>query len=164
MGNKMTLKRVMYPGRFDPITCGHLDMIKRASGLFESCVVAVSESSHSMWPLAKRVEMVKQCVAGLSHVEVCAFSGLLVDFAKAKQVDGLVRGLRNPDDFYDEYRMSQMNRTVSDAGLETVFLFASPDVSTISASLVREIHQHGGCVHPFVPEAIWSDVDEHRGT
>ena len=155
----MTQRLAIYPGRFDPITLGHLDVITRASALFDQCVVAVIAGDQGRWPDAIRAQMVEESVAHLGNVSVQVFSGLLVECAHTLGACAIVRGLRNSDDFYDEYRMSVMNKQLSKQALETVFLLSSPKVSAISATLVREIIKQQGSVTPFVPAAVLTQLE-----
>ena len=161
----MTQRLIIYPGRFDPITLGHLDVIQRASALFDACVVAVIAGDQGRWSDVLRAKMVTESVAHLDNVSVQIFSGLLIERAQSLGACAIVRGLRNSDDFYDEYRMSVMNKQLSQQKIETVFLLSSPEVSAISATLVREIMKQAGSIAPFVPKPVLVQLErEGHGT
>ena len=140
------------PGSFDPPTNGHLDVINRAIATFERVVVGVVEnpSKQPFMPAADRVDLLNELIEGRAEVE--AFEGLLVDFAREKKVDLVVKGLRAVSDFDYELQMAQMNRTL--AGVETFFIPTNPQWSYLSSSLVREVARLGGEVGTLVPEAV----------
>jgi pantetheine-phosphate adenylyltransferase len=140
------------PGTFDPITNGHLDIIRRASRCFDEVVVAVLENpgKAAMFPVEERVAMLKEATADLEGVEVASFSGLLVDYAVARGIKVIVKGLRAVTDFDYELQMAQMNRTLH-GGVETFFVPTSPQWSYLSSSLIKEIVRFGGDVSEFVP-------------
>ncbi|AEY00392.1 phosphopantetheine adenylyltransferase [Oceanimonas sp. GK1] len=149
--------RVIYPGTFDPITNGHLDLIERASQLFDEVIVGVafSPSKRPMFELEERVALVKEVIEHeqLSNVTVVGFSGLLVDFAREYQATVLVRGLRAVSDFEYEFQLANMNRRLMPE-LESVFLTPAEENSFISSTLVKEVAIHGGDISQFVPEAV----------
>lgn len=140
------------PGSFDPPTNGHLDVINRAIDTFDRVVVGVVEnpSKKPFMEARERVDLLKELLEGRAEVE--AFSGLLVDFARDKSVDLVVKGLRAVSDFDYELQMAQMNRTL--AGVETYFIPTNPQWSYLSSSLVREVARLGGEVDSLVPEAV----------
>ncbi len=148
-------KTVLYPGTFDPITDGHLDLIKRAARLFDKVIVSVarSEGKNPLFSVDQRVELAKAVVADIPNVEVCGFSGLLVDFAKEKNARALLRGLRAVSDFEYEFQLAQMNRRLAPE-LESLFLTPAEQHSFISSTLVREVAALGGDVSEFVPQAV----------
>lgn len=147
--------RVIYPGTFDPITNGHLDLIERASLLFDEVIVGVafSSSKQPMFDLEERVALVTAVTRPLGNVRVVGFSGLLVDFAKQHQAKVLIRGLRAVSDFEYEFQLANMNRRLMPE-LESVFLTPAQENSFISSSLVKEVARHGGDISQFVPEAV----------
>ena len=148
-------KIVLYPGTFDPITNGHLDLVERAARLFDKVIVAVAKSSgkNPLFNVDERVELVEKVVDHLDNVEVCGFSGLLVDFAKHKQANVLLRGLRAVSDFEYEFQLANMNRRLA-PNLESLFLTPAEQFSFISSTLVREIAALNGDVTEFVPEEV----------
>ena len=146
---------ILYPGTFDPITNGHLDLIQRASRLFDKVIVAVA-ISHGKSPLFKidtRKKLVEEAVKGFDNVSVCSFEGLLVDLAKQKNATALLRGLRAVSDFEYEFQLANMNRHLAPE-LESLFLTPSEQYSFISSSLVREVAALGGDISEFVPEVV----------
>lgn len=147
--------RVIYPGTFDPITNGHLDLIERASRLFNEVIVGVafSPSKRPMFSLDERVALVQEVTAPLGNVTVVGFSGLLVDFARTHRANVLIRGLRAVSDFEYEFQLANMNRRLMPE-LESVFLTPAEENSFISSTLVKEVAIHGGDIAQFVPPAV----------
>jgi len=150
--NSKPTSRVIYPGTFDPITNGHLDLIERAANMFDEVIIAVaaSPSKNTLFTLDERVAFAKQVTAHLDNVVAKGFSGLMVDFAKAEAATVLVRGLRTTVDFEYEFGLTNMYRRLM-PGLESVFLTPAEKYAFISSSLVREVAIHGGNVDEFVP-------------
>jgi pantetheine-phosphate adenylyltransferase len=142
------------PGTFDPVTNGHLDIIQRASRSFDAVVVAILENPGKapLFDLDERVSMLKEAVADFEHVEVEAFSGLLVDFATSRGIKMIVKGLRAVSDFDFELQMAQMNRKLT--GVETFFVPTSPQWSYLSSSLIKEVVRFGGDVSGLVPDFV----------
>ena len=151
----MMSKKVIYPGTFDPITNGHLNLIERMAKMFGSVTigVAASPSKKTMFSLDERVTLVKDSCAHLNNVSVVGFSGLLVDFAKQQNINILIRGLRTTMDFEYEFGLTSMYRKLQ-PGLESVFLTPSEDYAFLSSTIVREVATHGGCVAQFVPKPV----------
>lgn len=152
----MTKTRVLYPGTFDPITNGHIDLVERAARLFDEVVVAVAAGHHKkpLFDLDERVQLVKQVIAHLPNVTVCGFSQLLAKFVQEQQATAVLRGLRAVSDFEYEFQLANMNRQLF-VDFETVFLTPSENLSYISSTLVREIARLGGDVSKFVaPEVV----------
>jgi len=147
--------RVVYPGTFDPITNGHLDLVERASRLFDEVVVAIaaSEKKQPLFELDQRIALAQEVVSHLPNVEVKGFSKLLVHFCQDEKANVLLRGLRAVSDFEYEFQLANMNRAL-DNTIETAFLTPSEHLSFISSSLVREISALSGDVSPFVPAAV----------
>ena len=142
------------PGTFDPVTNGHLDIIARAAGLFDPLVVAVLENpgKSPVFPVEERLSMLKDALDGQPNVEVATFSGLLVDFARARGITLVVKGIRAASDFDYELQMAQMNRQIG--GLDTVFVPTNPVWSYISSSLIKEVVRFGGDVSAMVPSGV----------
>ncbi|MFN8615050.1 MAG: pantetheine-phosphate adenylyltransferase [Vampirovibrionales bacterium] len=145
----------VYPGSFDPITKGHLDIITRASRLFDRLMVGVvkNPNKHPLLTLAQRVELIQTCCESLPNVTVHAFEGLTVDFAAHMEADVIVRGLRAVSDFEFEFKMSQMNKTLN-SGVETLFMMASLEHQFLSSSVVKEVARYGGDVSKAVPHCV----------
>jgi pantetheine-phosphate adenylyltransferase len=147
--------RAVYPGSFDPVTFGHLDLIQRGSRLFEHLVVAIGRNSEktAMFAPEERVAMIRAEVAGLRNVEVATFDGLVVDYAKSRGLDVILRGLRTISDFEAEFQMALTNRTFA-PGIETVFVLPGEKFQFLSSRLIKEVASAGGDVRQFVPEAV----------
>ncbi|MDP7034577.1 MAG: pantetheine-phosphate adenylyltransferase [Planctomycetota bacterium] len=147
--------RAVYAGSFDPITRGHLDIIRRACGLFGGVLIGVGENARkkSWFSLEERLDLVRQSTAEIDGVEVLPFQGLVVDFAQEQECDVLVRGLRGAGDLGQEFPMAFTNRDLG-GGLETVFLLASPENLFVASSLVREVAWHGGAIEKYVPRVV----------
>lgn len=154
-------KRAVYPGTFDPITLGHIDIIKRASKLVDELIVGVlnNNSKTPLFTPEERVEMIKESVADMPNVKVMAFDGLLVDFARQQKALFVVRGLRAVTDFEYEFQMAQANRII-DKDVDTVFLTTSNAYSYISSSTVRELASFGGDISKFVTKSVEKKVKE----
>ena len=144
----------VYPGSFDPVTYGHLDVIQRAAARFDRLIVACLRNATKapLFDLDERVELLGKVTADLGNVEVAVFEGLLVDFCKERGVRLIVKGLRAVSDFEYELQMAQMNRRLGD--VETLFLTTSPVYSFLSSSLVKEVARFGGDVADFVPPVV----------
>lgn len=145
----------IYPGTFDPITNGHIDLVHRASKLFEHVIVAVAinPTKTPAFNLSERVALAKETLADLPNVEVCGFEGLLVDIAREKQAQVIIRGLRAVSDFEHEFQLAGMNRHM-EPNVETMFLTPAEQFSYISSSLVREVAALGGDVSAFVAPCV----------
>lgn len=147
--------RIIYPGTFDPITHGHLDLIERAASMFDELIVAIasSPSKQPLFDLEQRVALAKQVTAHLDNVQVCGFSGLLVQFAQLHGANVLLRGLRAVSDFEYELQLANMNREL-DNNIESVFLTPATQYSFISSSLVKDVAKHNGDVSKFVAPVV----------
>jgi pantetheine-phosphate adenylyltransferase len=145
---------VVCPGSFDPVTNGHLDIISRAASLFDEVVVAVllNPSKSALFTVDERVEMLNDVLKAQPNVRVARFDGLIVDFCRANDVSGIVKGLRAVSDFDYEMQMAQMN--YSQAGVETMFMTTNPLYAFLSSSLAKEFAKYGGDVSGLVPEAV----------
>ena len=151
----MAKRIAVYPGSFDPVHYGHLDLVERCLPLFDEVVVAVltNTSKRSVFSIEERVDILREVLADLKAVRVESFSGLLVDFVKAKGAQTIVRGLRAFSDFESEFQMALMNRQLS-PGTETVFLTPKEEYSFFSSRLIREVHLLGGDLEGLVPPAV----------
>ena len=147
--------KAIYPGTFDPVTLGHLDIVTRAAQMFNQVVMAVaaSPSKKPMFTLHERVDLARSMVAHLPNVEVVGFSDLMANFARTQQANVLVRGLRAVSDFEYEMQLAHMNRHLLPT-LESVFLMPTEGFSFISSSLVKEVARHGGDVSAFLPPHV----------
>ena len=145
----------IYPGSFDPITNGHLDILKSGSEIFDKVIIAVSYNINKKGFLTveERVDLIKKSISHLSNVEVDSFEGLTVEYAKKKGADVLLRGLRTSFDFEYELQLSQTNNALY-GDLKTVFLITKPEYNFISSSMVREILANNGDISKFVPKAV----------
>lgn len=160
----MTINRhALYPGTFDPITNGHVDLVRRASSLFDRVVVAIASNAGKapLFAQEKRVELARQVLAELPNVEVMAYSELTVEFARRHQLSVIIRGLRAVSDFEFEFQLANMNRHLS-RDIETVFLTPQEQFTFISSSLVREIAVLGGDVHEFVHPIVLAELKKLR--
>ncbi len=148
-------KIAVYPGSFDPITNGHIDVIKRAAKAFDHLIVAVlvNDSKKSLFTLEERLDILKHSIKDVDNVSFDSFSGLLVDYCKEKQLSAIVRGLRAISDFEFEMQMAQMNRQLYDE-TETVFFTTSEKYSYLSSSLVKEVVKFGGKIDGLVPDYV----------
>lgn len=148
--------KAIYPGTFDPMTNGHLDIVTRAALMFDHIVLAVaaSPSKKPMFTLEERVALATEVTAHLGNVEVVGFSDLMANFAKTQQANVLVRGLRAVSDFEYELQLAHMNRHLLPT-LESVFLMPSEEYSFISSSLMKEVARHGGEVKAFLPAPVY---------
>jgi pantetheine-phosphate adenylyltransferase len=147
--------KAIYPGSFDPITNGHIDVIKRASRIFDQVIIAVSQNINKKSFLSEKekIEAINLSLEGLKNVEIIAFDSLLVDFAKSINAQIILRGLRAVSDFEYEFQLAGMNKHL-DKNIETFFLTPSEEFSNISSSLVREILMLGGDISSFVPQKV----------
>jgi pantetheine-phosphate adenylyltransferase len=148
------VRRCVCPGSFDPVTNGHLDVIERASRIYDEVTVAVlvNTTKQGLFRVEERMEMLREVTAGLGNVRVDSFHGLLVDHCRELDIPVVVKGLRAVSDFDYELQMAQMNHRLS--GLETLFVATNPEYSFLSSSLVKEVAKFGGDVRGLVPDPV----------
>lgn len=151
------MKTAVFPGSFDPITLGHFDIVERAAPLFDKIIIAIGQNSQKkyMFTLEQRMDFIKKTFKDFPNVEVDHFEGLTIDYCKSKNVNFILRGLRNPADFEFEKAIAQTNRTLTqDNKIETIFLLTSAGKSFISSSIVREIISFNGNYEILVPDPV----------
>ena len=152
----MKKSHALYPGSFDAVTFGHLDLVRRAADLYDTVTVAVADNPSKKGPLftvAERVDMLRDCVTAMPNVEVRSFPGLTVEFAKAIGASVILRGLRAVSDFEFEFQMAMMNENLAPE-VTTMFMVPVPEFSFVSSSLVKEIARYGGDISHFVPANV----------
>jgi pantetheine-phosphate adenylyltransferase len=149
------MRTVIYPGSFDPLTNGHLDVVQRATKLFDQVIVAVArnESKHPLFSLDERVQMVARAVRHLPHVEADSFEGLLMDYVERRAAQAVIRGLRAVSDFEFEFQLALMNRKLNER-IETIFMMPKDTYTFLSSRIVKEIASLGGDVSAFVPAHV----------
>ena len=149
------MSHCIYPGTFDPVTCGHLDVLKRAARLFDQVTVGVATSTgkNPIFSAEQRLELVKENITDLPNVNAMIFDGLLIEFATAQKATALIRGLRAVSDFEYEYNMALMNRHLR-PDIETIFVMPHEQYSYISSSLVKQVARYGGNIRQFVPQNV----------
>ena len=155
------MRKAVCPGSFDPITNGHVDIIKRAAELFDEVTVLVvtHPDKKCVFSPEERAELIKKATAGISGVKVDLFSGLLADYVKANGICAIVKGIRSSSDFEYEFQMALANRSLA-PGAETVFITADPQNMYVSSSLIRQIATFGGDVSDFVPKSIVEEIEK----
>lgn len=155
------MKKAIYPGSFDPVTLGHLDIIERSAKLVDHLIVGVlnNKAKTPLFSVDERVNMLKEVTKHIPNVEVLSFSGLLVEFAKEHEVNAIIRGLRAVTDFEYELAMSQTNK-VAAPGIDTIFLNTSLEYAYLSSSIVKEMAMYNGDISKFVPEYVIDKVKE----
>src|SRR6187431_2952827 len=149
------MRRAIYPGSFDPITNGHLDVIERARKLFDEVVVAVAHNDEKqpLFSLEQRLDLLRETAGQIENVRIAEFSGLLVEFARAQNAGAVIRGLRAVSDFEFEFQMALMNRNLN-AAVETIFLMPKEEYTYLSSRIVKEIARLGGDVAQFAPACV----------
>ncbi len=149
------MRRAIYPGSFDPVTNGHLDVIERARKLFDEVIVAVAHNDEKqpLFSLEERLDLLRETAGKIDHVRIAEFSGLLVEFARAQEAGAVIRGLRAVSDFEFEFQMALMNRKLN-AAVETIFLMPKEEYTYLSSRIVKEIARLGGDVSSFVPVCV----------
>ncbi|MBN1638195.1 MAG: pantetheine-phosphate adenylyltransferase [Ignavibacteriales bacterium] len=155
------MKKVIYPGMFDPVTYGHIDIIKRARELFDEVVITVAKNpvKTCLFSINERIEMIRESVKGLDRVNVDSFDGLVVEHAKAIGAVGIIRGLRAISDFDYEFQMALMNRKL-DEKITTIFLMPHEKYTYLNSTIVRHLAEFGGDVKCFVPEFVCNKLKD----
>ncbi len=158
------MARAIYPGSFDPVTYGHIDIIKRAADIFDELTVSVlSNSAKSpLFSVDERVNMLKEVCSDLKNVRITSYMGLLAEYAQDEGFDVIIRGLRAITDFEYELQMAQTNHKISES-VDTVFLTTSLEYAYLSSSIVREVARYGGDIHNFVPDLVAEQVYAKAG-
>ena len=153
----------VYPGSFDPITLGHLDIIKRTAAVFDKVIIGVliNKAKKPLFSIEERVELIKESVKSMSNVEVDAFEGLTINYAKKVGAEILIRGLRAVSDFEYEMQLSQANSALA-SEIKTVFLTTKPKYNFISSSTIKEIYLNNGDISKFVPEPVYEYLKKER--
>lgn len=153
------MKICVYPGSFDPITNGHLDIIERASGLFDKLIVGVliNTSKSPLFTVEERIHFIKESCTHLDNIEVDSFEGLLIDFMKQKNATTIIKGLRAVSDFEYEFQMALMNRKLNPK-IETIFMMTNSEYSYLSSSLVKEVARFGGCIKGLIPGVVEKEI------
>ena len=156
------MREAIYPGSFDPLTNGHLDIIERAVQTFDQVTVAISNNiqKHHTFKLDERVRLVKGCVGHMPKVKIDTFNGLLVDYAKSKGIKTILRGLRAVSDFEYEFQLANMNRKLA-KDIQTMFFMTGEDSFYVSSRLVREVAQFGGDLSAIVPPIVSEALKKH---
>lgn len=150
----MSKRHVLYPGSFDPVTLGHLDILRRSLALFDRVTVVIAEAGKAaLLPVDERVALFRESVRDLDRVEVHPFSGLLVDEVGRRGADAVVRGIRSAGDYEHEWSLAGVN-SLLDAGMETVYFLAQPRMAAVSSTLVRDVIRHGGPLEKLVPPPV----------
>ncbi|MBI5179821.1 MAG: pantetheine-phosphate adenylyltransferase [Nitrospirae bacterium] len=157
----MKKKIAVYPGTFDPITNGHIDLIERSIRIFDEVIIAIAHNPRKMplFNIKERIEMIAASTKGLQNIKIETFDGLLVDYAKKKKAQAIIRGLRAVSDFEYEFQMALMNRKL-DNKIETVFLMPSEEYSYLTSSIVKEITAFKGSVNGLVPKIVDKKLKE----
>jgi pantetheine-phosphate adenylyltransferase len=148
------MKKAVFPGSFDPITIGHVDIVKRGIKVFDEIIIAIGDNTDKkyMFPKEKRVEFVKQTFNNYDNIKIKSYDGLTVDFCKKNNIEFMIRGLRNPADFEFEKSIALTNREMTD--IETIFFLTLPENSFISSSIVRDLIRNNGDYKLFIPKGI----------
>jgi pantetheine-phosphate adenylyltransferase len=147
-------RHALYPGSFDPVTLGHMDIVTRAASLFDKVTVAVAHSGKAgLLGIDERVALIRDSVSGLPDVEVQPFSGLLVDEVAARGADAVIRGIRSQGDYEHEWSLAGVNALLA-SDIEYIYLLARPSLAAISSTLVRDVIRHGGPLEKLVPPAV----------
>lgn len=153
------MKKAIYPGSFDPITKGHLDIIRRGSKSFDKVIVAVliNSEKQGLFSIEERVSLIRKATFGIDNVEIISFDGLLVDYMEKNHISIILKGLRNSKDFEYELQMANVNKILGNE-IETIFMISNPENSYISSSMVKEVCKLGGNISGLVPSEVESII------
>lgn len=148
--------RVVYPGSFDPVTNGHLDIIKRAAGIFDELIVAVFNNPHkdALFTMEERVQLLEQSTENIDGITIDYFYGLTMDYVKSRDARAIIRGLRAVSDFEGEFQMASMNKEI-DGNIETIFFMTDSKYAFLSSSIIKEVAQFGGDINDLVPDCVY---------
>jgi pantetheine-phosphate adenylyltransferase len=157
-----SIRRGLFPGSFDPVTVGHLDLIRRASQLVDELIVAVgfNPEKNGMFPIEQRMAILQKCCHDLPNVQIDAYSGLTVEYCRKHDIHVMFRGVRNAGDYEAEWNLAQINQRL-EPGIETVLLLSRPEHSMISSSVVREAAGLGRKLHGFVPDEVREEIEAY---
>ncbi len=155
------VKRIIYPGTFDPVTLGHLDLIRRAVNVFDTLIVAVASNPHKtpLFSLEERFDMLKEVTKGIKNIEIDHLEGLLIDYARKKKCNVVLRGIRVISDFEYEFQMALSNRKLAQ-DIETIFMMPSENYSYLSSKIIKEVASLGGDLRGFVPSVVEKKLKE----
>lgn len=158
------MRTVLYPGSFDPVTNGHLDVARRAARIFDRLLIAVAVNSEKnpLFSFNERIELLREVCKDMPHTEIVSFSSLLVNAVNDLNVNAVIRGIRAVSDFEYEFQMALMNRELNEK-CETLFMMPSPEYSYVSSRLIKEIARCGGDISPFVPPAVAAAIAKKYG-
>ncbi len=157
------MRRAIYPGSFDPITNGHVDIVKRSLTVFSEITIVVSSSSrkNSLLSVDERVSLAKQVFKNMRGVKVDSWDGLIMDYARKKKAHAVIRGLRAASDFEYEFMMAAMNKNLN-PNVETFFMMTGQNLFFISSSMIKELFKFGGKINPYVPPLVWKRLERKR--
>lgn len=157
------MKIALYPGSFDPITKGHIDILKNGAEIFDKVIIAVAKNSEKQGFLSvdERVKLIKECVLDMPNVEVDSFEGLTIEYAKRRGAKVILRGLRAVSDFEYEMQLSQANSALS-SDIKTIFMITKPKYNFISSSTIKEIYLNNGDISKFVPECVFEYLENKK--
>lgn len=156
------MNKGLFAGSFDPITCGHLDLIRRGSGICDELTVGIirNPSKTPLFSIEERIELIREVTSGIGNVKVDSFTGLLADYVNENEFNMVIRGLRSSTDFEYEIQMAQMNARLYSDNVETVFLMTDPRFSFMSSSMAKEVCSLGGSIRGLVPDAVYEKMKE----
>lgn len=157
----MSIKRAIYPGSFDPITNGHLDILDRTLHLFSEVVIVVAGTGHKdpLFTLDERIELIREVVKSRKNVKVDLWPGLIMDYARDNGISAVIRGLRAASDFEYEFMMAAMNKQLN-PDVETLFMMTGQNLYFVSSSMIKELFRYGGDISPYVPELVMKRLKE----